>query len=67
MYWMINNHGQAQISALNMTIGKLESIIKREINATPEELLKYIQKTIAEEEKRLDERYPAYARIRKEN
>ena len=67
MYWMISNHGQAQISTLNQMIGKLESMIEYEATATPKELLEYIQKTVAEEEKRLDEKFPECARITKEN
>ena len=65
MYWMINNRGQAEVNALNMLIGHLNAMVEYEITATPEELLKYIRKKLDEEEKRLDERFPEYAALKK--
>lgn len=64
-YWLSNNYDQAQINVLNMTIGKLEAMMECKITATPEELLKYIEKAVADEEKRLDEKFPTHARISK--
>lgn len=65
-YWLADNRDQAEGNVLHMVKGYLKWHVEHGENVSAEEILRYIEKSVKEEEERLDTRFPQYSRAKEE-